>query len=301
MAQDSQKNLKNLPEGFGIEWLTRLSFRLDGYEFNIPRSLEDFLIQGKQKNPDVFYLSKTSEFISRYLQLFKGRLPSHILELGLFRGGSAAFMQLLAKPQRMLAVELTQDPLPLLDQFIVDRELTKRMHVKYGVDQADAPRLRELVHEYLGEDRSVDLVVDDASHLLGPTRTSFDTVFPYLRPGGSYVIEDWAAQQILCNQWLDKARNGHSSSAKIMSAGLSGGMQSDLRPLHLMAVEATLATIAAPGIITRVIVDKHWLRIVRGGKVIEDPKNFSLRAITNDQFGLLESTPSDILRPFLDT
>jgi hypothetical protein len=34
-------------------------------------------------------------------------------------------------------------------------------------------------------------VIDDASHIYEPTRASFETLFPYLRPGGLYIIEDW--------------------------------------------------------------------------------------------------------------
>ncbi len=34
-------------------------------------------------------------------------------------------------------------------------------------------------------------MIDDASHLLDPTRSSFNVLFPLLRPGGVYVVEDW--------------------------------------------------------------------------------------------------------------
>jgi hypothetical protein len=38
----------------------------------------------------------------------------------------------------------------------------------------------------------VDLVIDDASHLYPFTKGSFETLFPRLRPGGLYIIEDWS-------------------------------------------------------------------------------------------------------------
>jgi hypothetical protein len=38
----------------------------------------------------------------------------------------------------------------------------------------------------------LDLIIDDASHMYGLTKTSFETLFPLLRPGGLYIIEDWA-------------------------------------------------------------------------------------------------------------
>ena len=36
-----------------------------------------------------------------------------------------------------------------------------------------------------------DLVVDDASHQGGPTRKSFEMLWPLVSAGGYYVIEDW--------------------------------------------------------------------------------------------------------------
>ena len=39
---------------------------------------------------------------------------------------------------------------------------------------------------------ALDLVMDDASHLYGPTLASFQILFPLLSVGGLYIIEDWA-------------------------------------------------------------------------------------------------------------
>lgn len=38
-----------------------------------------------------------------------------------------------------------------------------------------------------------DIIVDDASHLAQETQTTFTFLWPFLRPGGWYVIEDWNA------------------------------------------------------------------------------------------------------------
>ena len=38
---------------------------------------------------------------------------------------------------------------------------------------------------------AIDIVIDDCSHIAEPTRLAFDTLFPHVRPGGFYVIEDW--------------------------------------------------------------------------------------------------------------
>ena len=38
---------------------------------------------------------------------------------------------------------------------------------------------------------AIDIVIDDCSHLAEPTKLAFDTLFPHVRPGGVYVVEDW--------------------------------------------------------------------------------------------------------------
>ncbi|MCP2256380.1 Methyltransferase domain [Streptoalloteichus tenebrarius] len=53
-------------------------------------------------------------------------------------------------------------------------------------DQGDADFLRELA-ESIGP---FDIVIDDGSHINEHVLTSFDALFPYVREGGLYVIED---------------------------------------------------------------------------------------------------------------
>ena len=55
----------------------------------------------------------------------------------------------------------------------------------------DAPVLARRVDAAFGN-RPLDLVMDDASHLGPQTRASFETLFPRLRAGGLYIIEDWS-------------------------------------------------------------------------------------------------------------
>jgi len=59
----------------------------------------------------------------------------------------------------------------------------------WQTSQSDRGALRQLISTECPE--GLDLVIDDASHMYHPTRISFETVFPFLRPGGWYVIEDW--------------------------------------------------------------------------------------------------------------
>jgi hypothetical protein len=59
----------------------------------------------------------------------------------------------------------------------------------WGVDQKDSRRLHEIVGNEFED--PIDLVIDDGSHMPEETKSSFETLYPLLRPGGLYVIEDW--------------------------------------------------------------------------------------------------------------
>ncbi len=65
----------------------------------------------------------------------------------------------------------------------------------------------------------LDLVIDDGSHLAEPTRTSFDTLFPLLAPGGFYIIEDWAWEH-----WPEFQDPGHAWAAEESLTSLVGDL-----------------------------------------------------------------------------
>jgi Methyltransferase domain len=45
------------------------------------------------------------------------------------------------------------------------------------------------------------LIVDDASHEEGPTIRTFGMLWPLVRPGGYYVVEDWTVGLVEPHQW----------------------------------------------------------------------------------------------------
>ncbi|MEZ5502411.1 MAG: hypothetical protein R3E50_07025 [Halioglobus sp.] len=288
------------PQGFGLEWLTKRSFRLEGHNFDISCNFNDLLSANQAGDPDQLYLFKSPEIIRHYLNLFNERTPRNIVELGIFRGGSVAFLQLLAKPAKLLDLELSPDRVDVLDRFITTEKLDKKVRVEYGVDQADKDRVRQLTNEHFGAGRCIDLVVDDASHLLAPTRSSFETLFPLIRPGGSYIVEDFAASHLVVVEFLDDALAGSESAQTSLTHAVRAGLGEDRQPLHLLAVEAMLAAMVAPGLIQKVIVDRQWLRIVRGGQVFDETHPFDLRGLATDHFALLQATPSKVLSSFLE-
>jgi predicted O-methyltransferase YrrM len=59
----------------------------------------------------------------------------------------------------------------------------------YNVDQNDSDSLI-----LLGKEQGqFDIIIDDASHQVKETKNTFDNLYPYLKQGGLYVIEDWGA------------------------------------------------------------------------------------------------------------
>lgn len=112
--------------------------------------------------------------------------PQHILELGIYQGGSLVFFERLFRPQRVVGVEISTDRIPALDRY-VDRGSVIRPYM--GTSQADKQRLDEILPNEFPE--GIDLIVDDASHQYGFSRQSFEICWPYLRQGGLYILEDW--------------------------------------------------------------------------------------------------------------
>jgi hypothetical protein len=60
----------------------------------------------------------------------------------------------------------------------------------YGISQNHREPMEAAIRESFAPGE-LDLIIDDCSHLYQPTKNSFEVAFPYLKPGGLYVIEDW--------------------------------------------------------------------------------------------------------------
>ena len=223
-----------------ITWQAEDVLEIDGVEF-VARPHGRFTSTRNR-----FCLVKTPALVTTYLQLLDTMRPTAIVELGVYQGGSCAFMALAGDADVLVAVELRKGRVPALDGLIAERNLGGRVHVYHGVDQADAPELRRVVDQHLGS-RPVDLVIDDASHLVGPTRTSFNVLFPRLRPGGAYVIEDWS--------WAHIGYGLHRPHET---------------PLTELVFEITMALPSRPGAIQEIRIDRDWAVIVRGDADLGD-------------------------------
>jgi demethylmacrocin O-methyltransferase len=72
-----------------------------------------------------------------------------------------------------------------LDIFAKPGIAESRLHVMQG-DQGDEQFLDSLAREF----GPFDIVIDDGSHVSNHVISSFTALFPHVRPGGMYVVED---------------------------------------------------------------------------------------------------------------
>jgi len=209
-----------------------------------------------KSRPGRLVLWKDRPLIEALTAILDEGQPARIFEIGIARGGSTGFIGAYAPPQKLAAIDYSPEPVEPLTQFIKAAKLEGNIFPFYGVDQGDVGRLREIAAEvFAGE--PLDLVIDDASHRLDKTRRSFETLFPLLRPGGVYAIEDW--------QWGLKPLPPEVRAADPKKWSYLATGQS----LALLPMELVMAA-AKGGVIESISVDRHFVKVVRGPGDLSD-------------------------------
>lgn len=267
---------------------------------------EPFVLEGlefvpswhRPSKPGSLTLLKSRHMVDLYAELLAPYSRPRMVELGISQGGSVALLALLARPERLLAVELAADPVvPLLDA-LADLGLADSVKPHFGVDQGDQPRLAELVAAEFG-DEPLDVVIDDASHRYRPTVASFEVLFPRLRPGGVYVIEDWTCFDLAANDMSTVLGDPESPLRPRLlemiaehRAVEAGGSEKRDPPLSRIAVELTLARAASGDLVADVSFDENWIVVHRGPAEV-DPEGFRMRHLYPDHYKLLDRPASE--------
>ncbi|MCB0164753.1 MAG: class I SAM-dependent methyltransferase [Anaerolineae bacterium] len=203
---------------------------------------------------ECFIFFKIKHLIDQYAHFWGTRndfKPKNILELGMFDGGSVAFWFEYFKPEKHVGVDIQQkQDSSYFRKYIQNKALQDRISTFWSTNQGDSKRLRQIVNqEFSGP---LDLVIDDASHMYDLTRQSFLTLFPLLRPGGLYVIEDWA-----WGHWQEFIKPDHPWSQKT--------------PLTQLIIELVEATGSTQGNWTEQAVVSN-LAVYQGFVVVEKGK-----------------------------
>ena len=245
------------------------------------------------RTPPVF---KSRILLDQLAQVVHRLEPTHIDEFGIYRGGSVALLAAMAEPRKQVAFELTPEREAPLDDFLRERQLDETVVAEYGVDQGSPDVIRILDREF--GDSAIDLVIDDASHLYGPSRRSLEMVFPRVRPGGVYIIEDWAAEHTLVAAMVEAVvrRSGnwevyleqisagleeHDSgaaaalrddptTARVHAAARTLASHGGLRPLSRLVLELVHLSAESVDVIRSVRVSQGWIEIERGTAELRD-------------------------------
>jgi predicted O-methyltransferase YrrM len=245
-------------------------WQVDGVEFVYSYSNESAL--------ECFSLRKPPDLVNRLAELCASHHGETIVELGIAAGGSTAFIALMTQPRKLVACELAPTPVAALDELIQRRNLGDTVRPHYGIDQANKDALAKVLDDELGNE-SIELAIDDASHIYEATLASFEVIFPRLKEGGLFIIEDWAA-----DHWTHKAvvaaiqsqlAKGGPAAQRLEAtlAELSAGPPP--APLHRVAAELIQVARDRSDVVSNVSVDRHWITVSRGPAALNS-HNFRL-------------------------
>ncbi|HVG52095.1 MAG TPA: class I SAM-dependent methyltransferase [Xanthobacteraceae bacterium] len=167
-------------------WINEDKCVLDDVPFTVGKSNFSTL---KTTDNNIFVL-KGQSFFNKYDGYFGPIEPHNVLEVGIFEGGSAILLADKWSEAKIVGIDI-RDPNPSVAKHIATMGFSDRISLHYNVSQNDANRVTTILDKEFGKE-PIDIVIDDCSHLYDLTKATFNTVFPRLKPGGYYVVEDWA-------------------------------------------------------------------------------------------------------------
>jgi hypothetical protein len=214
---------------------------------------------GGDGGPEPLVVWKTEAMVRTWQRVFDELAPRRIFELGIANGGSTALLAAMAPDAKVVAIEISPDRIGPLDEHIARAGLEDRVRPHYGIDQSDRATLRDLVATEFGGE-PIDLVIDDASHGIEPTLASLEALFPLVRTGGCYAIEDWAWGHLHATPGVDIDRWVPSGT-----------------PMSRLVFELMMVMGSDDDVIDRMDADPSTVRFWRGPTPI-DPDTWSLSA-----------------------
>jgi hypothetical protein len=201
----------------------------------------------------LIYLCKDRAFLRRLEAVADRIKPKQMIEIGILDGGSTIYWQNRFQLERLIAFDIEPDA-PHLRRYVERHDLHEIVHTNFAVAQDDGPTLRAAIaKQALGP--FVDFIVDDASHQHAQTRATVEILLPFLRPGGAYVIEDWA--------W------GHH-------ANWPSGLWTDRPLMSPLLNELTLICGRGSGVIDRIEIDPNFAVLWRGEAILPKDGEFRL-------------------------
>jgi predicted O-methyltransferase YrrM len=230
MSEDGPGSIKHM------QWINELSLQCEGVVLQLMPGLK-----ARPSTQEVITLFKDPSFIQAYVDLLEGRKIDNVVEIGVKHGGSAIFFWHLLQPNNLCCIELNPAA-PMLTSYIEKQHLGGHIYTHFGINQGDKVQVNTIVKNDFSS-HGIDLVIDDASHIYSPSRATFETLFPLVRPGGLYILEDWRAS--------------------LLAVQRSKGTESE-PPLDTLVHEILTFATVNPHIIPSISSNKNFVVIERG-------------------------------------
>jgi SAM-dependent methyltransferase len=227
-----------------VQWGPDSDFTIENVNFTMTVDLS--VMHQLETSDHQFIICKNRGLVDEAIELHEANNFKRIVEIGIFKGGSIALYALLFRPELLIAIEFMPEPIPALDSFVKNKKLEDVVKLHYGVDQEDRATLLGLVEPDLGG-QALDLVIDDGSHNYQKTKSSFETLFPLLRPGGMFIVEDWGWAHWPGDVWQK-----------------SEAFPAENPSLTNLLLEICMLSASCPGIVSQVVVETSLFRVIRG-------------------------------------
>jgi predicted O-methyltransferase YrrM len=266
--------------GTGPHFVTDHHLQLGGHDFYCAFPLTD-PPEGHQQ------VEKPRDLVERYIAMIEEVRPTRIVELGIRRGGSTVLLSELARPEKLVTVDIEPALPPGLSRYLEQSGKGETVRAYCGVDQSDRARLGAIVAEEF-EGKPLDLVIDDASHYYEQTLASFEVLFPQIRPVGLFIIEDWPWEHRLSDHLAAALRDSSAERRAEMTAVFEEAMTGGPRrpPLTRLVIELLLARASSGDAVQEISVGPYWVAVRRGPGAL-DPVTFRVADLFHDHYDLL--------------
>jgi predicted O-methyltransferase YrrM len=232
-------------------WVNDELLVVDGVEFTVRPEPEPYL--NAALKPDRFVISKTTSTVERLIGLAAELSPRRVVQLGQADCGATMLLALLARPDKLSAIDVGVAPPGLSEELLALQGLADVVVPHHGVDEGETQTLTNVVDTDHGN-APLDLVIDDASHLYRETRATFEVLFPRLRPGGVFVMLGWSWAHMPGPQWQDHGSPYHDRPA-----------------LTNLVVEVVMVAASEPDLVSKLTIDRDMVVIERGSAAVEVP------------------------------
>jgi cephalosporin hydroxylase len=246
-----------------VEWVSETKFVVDGLEFG--GDLKSFR---ERTTPERVVILKDSRLLRQYLDFLAPHRVDNLFEIGIWQGGSPLFYGLATDARKVVALDIVNNgPLPeaarddqalamayknpAIEQIVRRHGICDKVKLNFGVSQDDRAKVTEIMDREFGDEK-IDLVIDDASHQYGFSRSTFEIVFPRLREGGFYIVEDW--------QWA------HIDSPVYQNGEAFGGEPA----LSNFIFELLIAYGGHPDLFWNIVVRDWFVAVQKGSRQLGD-------------------------------